>query len=138
MKYLGIDFGSKRVGVAISDEEGKMAFPHSVITNDKNLLTEVEKIIKEEKINEIVMGESINFAGEANKIMTEINKFKNVLTEKTKLKVSLEPEFMTSQQAEHIQHRRRGSVSRPQRREPKNEMHDASAAAIILQSYLDK
>ena len=124
MKYLGIDFGSKRVGIAVSDEDGKMAFPHSVIQNDKNLLAEIENIIGNEGVNIIVMGESKNFKGEPNKIMKDIKKFKKILEEKTKLHVSFEPEFMTSSQAEQIQ--------------GKNKMHDASAAAIILQSYLDK
>lgn len=123
-KYLGIDFGSKRVGLATSDDLGTMAFPHSVISNDKNLLEEIEKIIKKENITDIVIGESKNFAGEPNKIMVEIEKFKNLLAGETKLNVFLEPEFMTSSQAELIQ--------------GKNSMHDASAAAIILQSFLDK
>jgi putative holliday junction resolvase len=123
MKYLGIDFGLKRIGLSVSDDTGKLAFPHSVILNSKNTLDEIGKIIKKEKIDEIVMGESKNFAGESNKIMAEIEKFKKILEEKIKLKVYFEPEFMTSQQAEQIQ--------------GKNDMHDASAAAIILQSYLD-
>ena len=123
-KYLGIDFGSKRVGLATSDDLGTMAFPHSVIPNDKNLLEEIEKIIKKENITDIVIGESKNFAGEPNKIMVEIEKFKNLLAGETKLNVFLEPEFMTSSQAELIQ--------------GKNDMHDASAATIILQSFLDK
>src|SRR3989339_665980 len=123
-KYLGIDFGSKRVGIATSDDFGTMAFPYSVISNDKNLLEEIEKIIKIENITDIVIGESKNFAGEPNKIMVEIEKFKNILVRKTELNDFLEPEFMTSSQAEQIQ--------------GKNDMHDASAATIILQSFLDK
>jgi putative Holliday junction resolvase len=124
MRYLGIDFGSKRVGIAVSDEDGKMAFPHSVILNNENLFAEVEGIIKNEKVGEIIIGESKNFAGEPNKIMVEIERFKKMLEGKTKLPVLFEPEFMTSSQAEQIQ--------------GKNDMHDASAAAIILQSYLDR
>jgi putative holliday junction resolvase len=124
MKYLGIDFGSKRVGIAVSDETGKLAFPHSVISNDENLLGEIEKIIKNESIGEIVIGESKDFKNIPNKIMADIEKFKKVLEEKIKLPISFEPEFMTSSQAEQIQ--------------GKNDMNDASAAAIILQSFLDK
>ena len=123
MKYLGIDFGSKRIGLAISDEMGKIAFPYSVILNNKELIREIGRIIEKEKIGEIVIGESKNFKGEPNKIMVKIKKFKEALEKETKLKVYLEPEFMTSQQAEQIQ--------------GKNDMHDASAAAIILQSFLD-
>lgn len=70
------------------------------------------------------MGESHNFKGEPNKIMAEIEDFKKILEEKVKLEILLEPEFMTSSQAEQIT--------------GKNKMQDASAAAIILQSYLDR
>lgn len=124
MKYLGIDFGSKRVGLALSDESGRLSFPHSVISNDKNTLAKIGEILKEENIGAVVMGESTNFAGEPNKIMGAIEDFSKQLQEKSGLKIIFEPEFMTSQQAQLIQ--------------GKNEMHDASAAAIILQSYLDK
>ncbi len=124
MRHLGIDFGTKRVGTAISDEGNEMAFPHSVILNNKNLFAEIEKIIKEEGIGVVVIGESKDFAGKPNKIMVEIEEFKKILTEKTKLPALFEPEFMTSVQAKQTQ--------------GKNEMHDASAATIILQSYLDR
>ena len=124
MRYLGIDFGSKRVGIAISDDTGKLAFPHSVIPNDNELLDKMLEIVKKENITEVVIGESKDFKNVPNKIMAEIEKFKKALEEKTKLKVYFEPEFMTSTQAKQIQ--------------GENDMHDASAAAIILQSYLDR
>lgn len=147
MKYLGIDFGSKRVGMAVSDEAGQMAFPYSVLQNNENLLNEAAEIIKKEKIEEIVMGESKDFKNEPNKIMKKIEEFKKNLEDlpaqagKLKIKVWLEPEFMTSKQANIGFKSRRlalqESGSRLKRRE-QNSMHDASAAAIILQSYLDK
>lgn len=123
MKYLGIDYGKKRIGLAVSDESGKMAFPHSVIFNGKNILEKIAEIAKKENIGGIVMGESENFAGEPNEIMKDIEKFKKEMEEKIGIKVNLEPEFLTSAQAKQIQ--------------GENAMHDASAAAIILQSYLD-
>lgn len=124
MKYLGIDFGSKRVGLSVTDENGQMAFPYSVILNDKNILENIEKIINKENIGEVVIGESKNFAMEPNIIMKAIEEFKKTLEEKTRLPIYMEPEFMTSSQAELIQ--------------GKNQMHDASAATIILQSYIDR
>ncbi len=112
------------MGIAVSDERGRMAFPHSVILNDKKLLEKTEEIIKKEKIDKIIIGESKNFENQPNEIMKEIQKFKKTLEKKAKLEIFFEPEFMTSAQAEQIQ--------------GKNDMHDASAATIILQSYLDK
>lgn len=124
MRYLGIDFGLKRVGLAISDEENKIAFPYSVLSNDKKVVETILDIIKKENVGMIVMGESNNFAGEPNKIMKDINSFKKILEQEIGLKIIFEPEFWTSVQAKSIH--------------GENSMHDASAASIILQSYLDR
>lgn len=124
MRYLGIDFGSRRVGIAISDETNSMAFPYAVIQNNEKLIEEIGQMIIKEKITNIIIGESFDYAGTPNKIMKSIKDFASTLEQKTKLTISFEPEFLTSIQAQHLQ--------------GKNEMHDASAATIILQSFLDK
>jgi putative Holliday junction resolvase len=123
MKYLGIDYGSKRVGVAISDDDGVFAFPHAVIART-GALEAIAVLCKERTITGIVIGESNNFQGTANPIQEDIQKFATALTEKTKLPVILEPEYYTSAEASRLQ--------------GENGMHDASAAALILKSYLDK
>lgn len=131
-KFLGIDYGSKRIGIAISDDEGKIAFPKTILNNDKKLFENLEKIITLEKVSCIVLGESLNYLGGKNEIMKEIEKFKMKSEEKFNLPVYFEQEFLTSFQA---------------RNEKKSTMKqlnnvtvkiDDSAAAIILQSYLDK
>ncbi|MBI4280926.1 Holliday junction resolvase RuvX [Candidatus Uhrbacteria bacterium] len=124
MRLLGIDYGSKRVGTAISDETGTLAFPHAVLLNNKELLPALQKIIAEEKVTEIVMGESHDYKGKENPIMEGIRACRKTLEQETKLPVHLEPEFLTSAQAAYFQ--------------GKHDKLDASAAAIILQSYLDK
>lgn len=124
MRFLGIDYGNKRVGTAISDETGTLAFPHSVIPNDKGLVQALKKIIEEERVTEIVMGESRDYHGKENPIMEGICACKETLEQETKLPVHLEPEFLTSAQAAYFQ--------------GKHDKLDASAAAIILQSYLDR
>ena len=123
MRILGIDYGSKRVGVAISDPDRKFALPVSVILNSPVLLEEIEKIAIDNEAKEIVMGESRNYKGEPNDIMLDSMDLKDQL-EKKGFKVYLELEFMTSVQAERWQ--------------GKGNLTDASAAAIILQSYLDR
>ncbi len=141
MRYLGIDFGSKRVGLALSDESGTLAFPHSVIKNDNTLLVQIGNIVKEQKVGLIVIGESKDFKGEDNPIAEQAESFKKALETSTRVKVEYEPEFLTSVQAERKQSRRphgsRGSGLRAEHRR-RNEMLDASAAAIILQSFLDR
>ncbi len=124
MRYLGIDFGKKRVGIALSDEGGQFAMAHSVLPNNESLIKSIGELCTKQKVGAIVMGESKNFKQEENVIMKEVYKTKEALEKATGLPVYLEPEFMTSAEAEHLQ--------------GKNAMLDASAAALILKSYLDK
>lgn len=141
MRYLGIDYGSKRVGLAVSDEAGEFALPLSVLSNNQKLLSEIKKIIAEKKVGAVVLGESKNFKGEDNVIMVAIKEFKEVLEKETGLPVFLEPEFMTSAEAERVNTREpeksRKSGVRLRRPNTKNVMLDAFAAALILQSFLN-
>ena len=123
MRYLGIDFGKKRVGLSFSDEDGKIAFPLFVLENSEKIIEEIKKIILDKKIDKVVMGESKDFNMNENPIMEDIKMFSEKLLQ-NKIPVVFHPEFLTSQEAIQIQ--------------GKNEMLDASAATIILQSYLDK
>ncbi|MBU3969041.1 Holliday junction resolvase RuvX [Patescibacteria group bacterium] len=150
-KLLGIDYGSKRIGIAISDDEGKVAFPKAVLSNNKKLFENLEKVIKNsptqagKKFCGIVLGESLNYRGEKNEIMKEIEKFKIKLEEKFNLPVYFEQEFMTSMQAQKSRNQENKKVypvAQPKAggtgaKKQKKEIDD-SAAAIILQSYLDK
>lgn len=123
MKYLGIDYGTKRIGLALSDEEGRMAFPLEVVSNDSKLFTALENVIKENDVKKVVLGESKNYKMEDNAIMKDILELKDIIEKTMDIDVELQPEFMTSVEAEKFQ--------------GKNVLVDASAAAIILQSYLD-
>jgi len=123
-KFLGIDYGTKRVGIALSDDKGTMAFPKTVLENTPHLLEEIGALCAAEGVAEIVVGESLNYAQEPNPLMEHIAPFKQRLEETLKIPVRLEPEFLTSAEAKHVQ----GETA----------SLDASAAAIILQSYLDK
>ncbi len=137
MRYLGIDFGSKRVGLALSDESGTLAFPYKVLLNDKALLPEVALIITEQKVKLVVMGESKDFNGKDNAIAKSADEFKQALEKLTHKKVEYEPEFLTSVQAGR-NYARRPEASRGGNAPKESGMLDASAAAIILQSYLDR
>lgn len=124
MISLGIDYGTKRVGVAFSDETGKVAFPLVVLQNNDELLNNVVKLSKEKKAERIIIGESKKMDGTPNTVMKEIEKFKTELGLLVSMPIVFEPEFWSSFQAERWQ--------------GKNDKLDASAAAIILQSYLDR
>ncbi|MDP2638846.1 MAG: Holliday junction resolvase RuvX [Candidatus Azambacteria bacterium] len=146
MRYLGIDYGSKKIGIAVSSEDGKFAFAHSVILNKglKKAATEIGKIAKENKIGKIVLGRSLNYKGEPNPIMEEIEKFKAELEGETGLEVIYENEVLTTMEAKRYM---RGERVRPPVANKKKttinvkkekETIDASAAAIILRSFLEK
>jgi len=124
MKYIGIDFGTKRVGVALSDERGELAFPRVVIENNRSLGTKIKELCERELVEKMIVGESLGYDQKPNAVMKDIEAFVRDMTEMLGIPIELEPEFMTSAQAEQV----RG----------KHAMIDASAAAIILQSYLDK
>lgn len=126
-RLLGIDFGRKRVGIALSDEDRKIAFPKFVYSNDKKLVGRIAEYCKENSVAGIVLGESKNFKGEDNPVMKDILKFKKIVEAETSLPIFMEPEFMTSSEA--VKMRAEGDSG---------EMLDASAAAVILQSYLGK
>jgi putative Holliday junction resolvase len=121
VRYLGIDFGTKRVGLALSDEDGVIALPHAVLPNDSRLLREVVRIARERNAL-VVMGESKDYQMRDNPIMAEAREFAREL-EKSDLAVYWHPEFMTSVEAT--------------RTTGKNASVDASAAAVMLQSFLE-
>ncbi len=136
MKHLGIDYGSKRVGVAISDEGGTLAFPKAILPNNMSLMEAIERLCNDENISAIVLGESHDLSGARNKIMGSIEEFKRNLEADTGLPVYFQSEFMTTVEARG----REGKESKSARKTKKEDQSqaDASAAALILQRYLDK
>ena len=133
MKYLGIDYGTKRIGLATSDGGGTMAFPYSTVKAGAHALLAIDELVKKEGIEKIVLGESRDFAGNANPVMEDIARFKKDLEELTKLKVVYEAEFLSSAAAAR---QFEGDFGRGDK--PNQDKLDASAAAVILQSYLDR
>ena len=125
MKYLGIDYGQKRIGVAISDEDGKIAFPKETIENidEEESISKLQKLAEREKIEKIVVGLPVSFSGEKNPQSEKVQIFAEKLFEIAKFPVEFENEILTTKLAA------KGSTK-------KN--IDASSAALILQSYLDK
>lgn len=124
MKILGIDYGSKRVGIAMASIEAGMAFPKCVLPNDRHLIKSIIDICKSEDVGEIVLGESKNLNGSDNHITESSRTFKSLLEESFGKSVMFVPEFYSTYQASRIQ--------------GDSDMIDASAAAIILQSYIDR
>lgn len=124
MKYLGIDYGSKRVGTAVSDAEGKIAFPRAEVPNNEKLHRSLAAIVGQEGVGKIIVGDTRAFGGTQNPITPEAEAFTAKLRELTGIPVELAFEA--------------GSSIEASRYAPRGEEHnDAAAAAIILQRYLD-
>lgn len=136
MRYLGIDYGSKRVGVAISDDNGEYAFPYKILKNDLELDDNIHNICGGENISAIVIGESTNSSGNPNKIMGSIEDFRKTLELELDLPVYYEKEFMTSVFARGSDDKGINNARRVKQKD-KGKVDD-SAAALILQRFLDR
>ena len=124
MKYLGIDYGSKRVGIAVSDANATIAFPRATLVNDGTLMAKLSDTVKNEKIERIVVGDTRSHGGGSNPITAEAEKFTEELARETGLSVSRAFEVFSSIEAS--------------RYAPEGALKDdAAAAAIILQRFLD-
>jgi putative Holliday junction resolvase len=124
MKYLGVDYGSKSVGIAISDDEGKIAFPRAEVPNDGKLLQFVARMAEQEKVGKIIIGDTLSWGGEANTVTPEMQAF----TAELARAVAIPSEFAYEA----------GSSIEASRYAPKGQEHNnAAAAALILQRYLD-
>jgi putative Holliday junction resolvase len=122
MRLIGIDYGRKRVGIAVSDEEGKFALPFAVWENGSDLVEKIRALASEKGASAIVLGESRDLDGRENEILKDIGFLKTALEAVLTIPIYLEPEFYTSAEAKRLQ--------------GETKMHDASAAALILKSYL--
>lgn len=124
MRYLGIDFGTKKVGLAISDESGRMAFPLQVVPNDDALVATIERLLQERTVEAVVIGHSVDKKAGPNAVQAHIEAFMTDLTLACGIPIHLEPEQYTTQAAIRIQGR--------------NDQTDASAAALILDGFLSR
>lgn len=129
MRYLGIDYGAKRIGIALSDEGGKIAFPRETLSGDSEKIVEkIAEICEKEKVGRIVVGLPISFEGRETAQTEETKNFAEKLKKAISLPVESENEILTSRMVERDI--KEGRI--------KKEKIDAASAAIILQSYLDK
>ena len=134
MRYLGLDYGARTLGVSISDETGTIASTLKTIryTENKELLIELEKIIKEFNIKEIVLGLPLNMNGTNSVRGAETYSFKSEIEKNLKIKVYLQDERLSTVEAEKI------LIGSHVRRNNRKKVIDSMAAVIILQTFLDK
>jgi putative Holliday junction resolvase len=127
MNFLGIDYGEKRIGLAIAHREIKIASPYGVLENKSPnfVLKEIKKICKTENIGKIIVGLPISLSGKLGPKAKEVLRFVKFLKKNLKITVETEDERLTSVAV--------NKIVKGQKLE-----RDAVAAAIILQNFLDK
>lgn len=136
MKYLGIDFGTKRIGLAVSDDEGTIAFPFETILNTSETSNTIMAIVKDKHITEIVIGIPTTDDGEETSATNGAHAFAEVLAEKCNVPIHKIDERFTSHAifqesvGKEMHHARKTKMKKPTD-------VDAQAAALILQRYLD-
>lgn len=133
MKYMGIDYGSQKVGIALSDEMGMMGFPHSILTNTPELLGQLCSLIAKEGVGAVVLGESRTLGGGENAIAAAAKALGDELSKSAGVPVFYESEVFTSAEA-----RRQHDPSEKTRKPKSRVAIDDSAAALILTSYLSR
>ncbi len=123
MRYIGLDFGTKRIGVAVSDGDGKLAFARTIIDASGDVRSALNEIISEEPTAGIVVGVPIGFSGQESEMAEQARAFASSL-ESLGIPIFLENEILTS------------SASRTLR--PDVDHIDAGASALMLQGFLDR
>ena len=134
MRILALDHGTKRVGVAVSDELYIFAQPLEYIPPEPfaTFLVRLKQIISEKEIGQILVGLPRNMDGSYGPAALKVQAFVAVLKEAVTVPIQLWDERLTSTQAQRFLIQ--GGVRRAQRKEKV----DKTAAAILLQSYLDR
>lgn len=122
-RILGLDYGEKRIGLAISDEEQKFSFELD-IWPAYEFFEKIEPLITEQDVEKIVLGYPLNMSGDETKKSKEVLDFKEKLEKQIKIPIEILDERLSSKMAAKIA----GT----------DEQIDSLAAQIILENFLNK
>ncbi len=125
MKILGIDYGRKKIGIAVGDTDTKLAEPLTTFNNFKFLILNLKSILNDQMIKKIVIGIP------GGKIQAEIKKFGQEVKKETGVSVEYFDETLTTQDAQKI------LIDSGRRRKSRKEKEDSVAAAIMLQLFIE-
>lgn len=132
IRILGLDVGSVRVGVALSDPLGMTAQPLEVINRrEQDPWDRIAALVEEHDVERVVVGQPLRLEGDEGPAVAAVNEFIAKLTERIEVPIETWDERLTTAQAERMMIE--GGVRRKKRRQS----IDRVAAALILQSYLD-
>ncbi len=140
MRFLGIDHGNKKIGLALADSEVNLVLPFKIV-KEENFFNIINQIVNTENIDEIVLGLPKNLNNEDTQQTHIVYDFFKHLKEQVKLPIHLEDERMTSLMGQGMQGRYLRKDSRKEARVDKFKIksdEDASSAALILETFLKR
>lgn len=135
-RILALDYGQRRIGVAVSDPTGTIASPLTTLARKAGKRPpwpELSRIVEEQEVNELVVGLPLDLAGEEGEWAAEVRVFGNELVRRYGLPLHWVDERLSSVQAERVI---RGELGLRRSQREEKERVDAAAAAIILQNFL--
>ena len=132
MRYLGLDLGTKTLGVAITDKTGTISSPCETIkfSNISEAIDKVLNIIKDKEIDEIALGLPKNMDNSLGFASQRSLDFKKELESKTDIKINLVDERLSTMEAESY------LIGEGMRREKRKKVIDAVAASVILDTFI--
>lgn len=132
MRYLGLDLGTKTLGLAITDKSHIISSPYKTIRyqNEEELIKELKQIIEEKKVSKLILGEPKNMNNSKGEAITRTMHFKKLLEENFTLPIILVDERLSTVEAEKY------LIETNMSREERKKVIDSYAAAIILDTYL--
>lgn len=135
MKILGIDYGRKRIGLAVGDSGLKIAAPLKVIENtgDKEAIKSIKSAISQEGIERLVIGLPLSADGQKTAISLSVEVFAERLKQETDLEIDFESEALTSHEIRYRQESDFKMLKNPVDINLKK--NDSQAAAVILEKY---
>jgi len=134
MVYLGLDLGSKTLGLSISDRTSTIASSITTLryNNYEELFMELDMVVNERKVNAFVLGNPLNLDGSLSTRSIESLHFKDLLIERYNMDVIMQDERLSTVSANRM------LISNNTKRKNRKKVVDKIAATIILQSYLDR
>lgn len=132
MRYLAVDYGQKRTGLAICDAEEKIASPLTVLIGQNRLIKQIVNIIQKERVDAVVVGLPLNMDGTEGPQAKNARDFANRLKKHIEVSICFHDERLSSFEAE----KKLAAIKMTHRRKKKR--IDAVAAAAILQAFIDQ
>lgn len=130
-RFLAIDYGTKRVGLALTDPLKMIAQPFATLENNFELISGIKKIVQEKNVSRIILGFPLRLSGEIGQAAQAVEKFSAELKQQIhNIEIVLVDERLTTAEAQ------KRMIETDARRSTRKQNIDQTAAALLLQNYL--